>query len=100
PHEEDYEIVKRDNGSYLIDAQIPYYDFLSYFDKTDWMEEGEQEFDTLAGFILDNLERIPVTGDKVEWRGFGFEIVDMDNHRIDKLLVTISDKIKDEMDEE
>lgn len=100
PHEEDYEIVKREDGSYLIDAQIPYYDFLSYFDKTEWRDEGEQEFDTLAGFILDHLERIPVTGDKLAWRGFSFEIIDMDNHRIDKLLVTLSDKLKEELEVE
>ena len=68
--------------------------------KTDWMDESDQEFDTLAGFILDHLERIPVTGDKVKWRGFDFEIVDMDNHRIDKLLVTLSDKLKEEMAKE
>jgi putative hemolysin len=97
-HEEDYEIVQREDGSYLIDAQIPYYNFLSYFNKTDWIDD-EQEFDTLAGFILDNLERIPVTGDKLKWRGFGFEIVDMDNHRIDKLLVTLSEKLKEELKE-
>ncbi|CAN5458844.1 hemolysin family protein [soil metagenome] len=100
PHEEDYEIVQREDGSYLIDAQIPYYDFLSYFNKTDWRDEGEQEFDTLAGFILDHLERIPVTGDKLAWRGFSFEIIDMDNHRIDKLLVTISEKLKEELEAE
>lgn len=99
PHEEDYEIVKREDGTYLIDAQIPYYDFLSYFNKTAWMDEGEQEeFDTLAGFILHHMERIPVTGDKMEYRGFNFEIVDMDGHRIDKLLVTVSDKIKEELE--
>lgn len=100
PHEEDYEIKEREDGSYLIDAQIPYYNFLSYFNKTDWMDDGEQEFDTLAGFILDHLERIPVTGDKLHWRGFDFEIIDMDNHRIDKLLVTISKQLKEELEAE
>jgi len=99
PHEEDYEIKEREDGSYLIDAQIPYYNFLSYFNKTMWIDE-EQEFDTLAGFILDHLERIPVTGDKLEWRGFNFEIVDMDNHRIDKLLVTVSEEIKEALEAE
>jgi len=84
---DDYEMVKRDDGSYLVDAQIPFYDFLSEFDKEDWMAEFEQEFDTLAGFILHHLEHIPQTGEKVEWRGFTFEIVDMDVHRIDKVLV-------------
>lgn len=89
PNEDNYEIVKRDDGSYLIDAQVPFYDFLIYFDKTSWLdEEEEQPFDTLAGFILHHMQRIPATGDKMKWRDFDFEIIDMDNHRIDKLLVT------------
>ncbi len=90
PQEEDeaYEIVEREDGTYLIDAQIPFYDFLSHFDKTDWMEIGEQDFNTLAGFIIHHLERIPKTGDLLKWKSFQFEIVDMDNHRIDKVLVT------------
>lgn len=96
---EDYEIVKREDGSYLVDAQIPFYDFLSRFEKTEWMNEGEQEFDTLAGFILHRLERIPHTGDHLEWQGFRFEIIDMDAQRIDKVLVTISEEIKENMEE-
>ena len=89
PHldEEQYEIVKRNDGSYLVDAQIPFYNFLSYFNHTDFLDEDEQQFDTLAGFILDELERIPQTGDSFEWQGFHFEIVDMDNNRIDKIMV-------------
>jgi len=94
---QDYEIIAREDGSYLVDAQIPFYDFLTRFEKADWMNEGEQEFDTLAGFILHTLERIPSTGDKFEWKGFSFEIIDMDSHRIDKVLVVISDQIKSEM---
>ncbi len=97
---EDYEVVKRDDGTFLVDAQIPFYDFLSRFEKTEWMNEGEQEFDTLAGFILHDLERIPHTGDTLEWRGFHLEIIDMDGHRIDKVLVKISEEIREEMDEE
>lgn len=97
---EDYEIVEREDGTYLIDAQIPFYNFLSWFDKTDWINEEEQEFDTLAGCILNEIERIPQTGDKIEWRDFTFEIIDMDGHRIDKVLVTPSQAILDEMEEE
>lgn len=97
---QDYEIVKREDGSYLVDAQIPFYDFLSRFEKTEWMHEGEQEFDTLAGFILHRLERIPHTGDFLEWQGFRFEIVDMDAQRIDKVLVNISAEIQGNMEEE
>jgi len=100
PQEEgpDYEIIERENGSFLIDAQIPFYDFLSRFDKTEWMNEGEQDFDTLAGFILHQLERIPKTGEKFQWKGFSIEIIDMDGHRIDKVLVEISESIREDME--
>jgi putative hemolysin len=96
-NEPDYEIVQREDGSFLVDAQIPFYDFLSHFQRTDWMNEGEHDFDTLAGFVLHQLERIPKTGDKLSWKEFGFEIVDMDNQRIDKVLVSVSSKIKKDM---
>ena len=101
PEEEDdeYEIVERPDGTYLIDGQIQFYDFLTKFDKTVWINEGENEFDTLAGFILHELKRIPVTGDTFDWRGFHFEIIDMDGQRIDKVLVAISDEIRKEMEE-
>ncbi|HMF71282.1 MAG TPA: hemolysin family protein [Flavitalea sp.] len=98
PDMEDYEITEREDGSYLVDAQIPFYDFLRSFEKTEWMNEGEQVFDTLAGFILHKLERIPQTGDKMDWQGFTFEIVDMDAQRIDKVLVIISEKLRGEME--
>ena len=96
--DDDYSIVERKDGSFLIDAQIQFYDFLTRFDKTIWVNEGENQFDTLAGFILHELKRIPSTGDTFEWRGFTFEIVDMDGQRIDKVLVHISDEIREEMD--
>ena len=95
PHIEEYEIIKRNDGTYLVDAQIPFYNFLARFEKTEWMNEGEQEFDTLAGFILHELERIPHAGDQLEWKGFDFEIIDMDGHRIDKVLLKIPDGVAD-----
>ena len=97
---QDYEIIEREDGTFLVDAQIPFYDFLSRFEKADWMNEGEQEFDTLAGFILHSLERIPSTGDRFDWKGFEFEIIDMDSHRIDKVLVKVSDQIRNEMEDD
>jgi putative hemolysin len=97
---EDFEIIEREDGTFLVDAQIPFYDFLTRFDKAEWMNEGEQEFDTLAGFILHTLERIPSTGDKLEWKGFSLEIIDMDGHRIDKILVKVSEQLRNEMEEE
>jgi putative hemolysin len=87
PDEESFEITERADGSFLIDAQIPFYDFLHKLDKTDWITDNEQDFDTLAGFIIHELKKIPKTGDTLLWKGYKFEIVDMDNNRIDKILV-------------
>ncbi|MFM2327887.1 MAG: hypothetical protein RIR31_2089 [Bacteroidota bacterium] len=96
--QDEYEIIERADGTFLVDAQIPFYDFLSKFEKTEWMNEAEHDFDTLAGFVLHELEHIPKTGETFEWRGFDFEIIDMDGQRIDKLLVKISETIKEEME--
>ncbi len=98
--QDEYEIVLRDDGSFIIDAQIHFYDFLDYFERADWMVESEQEFDTLAGFVLHTLEHIPVTGESFDWRDFHFEIIDLDGQRIDKILVTISEELKQEMEDE
>ncbi len=95
----DYEIVEREDGTYIVDGQIPFYDFLSKFDKTDLLDDNDLPFNTLAGFILHHMQTIPKTGDKLDWKGFKIEIIDMDAQRIDKVLVSISDEIRDEMDE-
>jgi putative hemolysin len=99
PDMADYEIIEREDGSFLVDAQIPFYNFLTRFEKTEWMNEGQHDFDTFAGFILHELEHIPRAGEKFEWKGFKFEIVDMDGHRIDKVLVKISPELREEMEE-
>ena len=98
--QEEYEIVKRDDGSYLLDAQINFYEFLAYFEKGDWLHEEEGDYDTVAGFVLHNLEHIPNVGEKFEWKDFSFEIMDMDGQRIDKILVNISNELKEIMDED
>lgn len=97
PEDQPYEILERKDGGFLVDGQIRFFDFLAYFDQTIWIDEGEYEFDTLAGFILHELKRIPATGDSFDWKGFHFEIVDMDGQRIDKVLVEVSDQIREAM---
>ncbi|MEO6135553.1 MAG: hemolysin family protein [Ginsengibacter sp.] len=101
PEEEDdeYEIVERKDGSFLVDGQLQFYDFLTHFNKTIWINEGENEFDTMAGFILHELKQIPSAGDTFSWRGFDFEIIDMDGHRIDKIIVTASEELRNEMED-
>ncbi len=98
--DEDYEIHNRGDGTYLVDAQIPFYNFLSHFNRTDWLSEEDLEFDTLAGCILHCLEHIPKPGEKLKWKGFQLEVIDMDGHRIDKVLVRPSEEIKEEMKKE
>jgi putative hemolysin len=95
----EYEIRKREDGSYLVDGQIPFYNFLANFEKAEWMDEDEHDFDTLAGFILHELEKIPKTGDTLNWKGFSIEVIDMDGHRIDKVLVKLSDELKGQIEE-
>ena len=98
--QDEYEIVEREDGTFLVDALIQFYDFLSYFERADWMNEGEHEFDTLAGFVLHELEHIPVTGESFSWKDFHFEIIDLDGQRIDKILVKISKELQEELDED
>ena len=50
---------------------------------------NEFNYNTLSGLILEELEHIPQTGEKLSWRNFDFEIVDMDAARIDKVLVSL-----------
>ena len=99
PDVPEYQVTERQDGTFLVDAQIPFYDFLSHFQRTEWMNEGEQEFDTLAGFILHQLERIPKAGDQFQWKEFTLEVIDMDGHRIDKVLAGISAEIRKDMQE-
>ena len=84
---EEPDIVRRDDGSCLVDGQCPYYDFLAWFG----LEEvfPNNAYNTVSGLILDQLAHIPATGEKLSWNGFTLEIVDMDGARIDKVLVTL-----------
>lgn len=83
---EEAEITQRADGSWLVDGQYNFYDFLEYFDMEDLY--AEHDYNTLSGLILEILERVPKTGETLTWLTFGFEIVDMDGARIDKVLVS------------
>lgn len=85
----DYEIREREDGSYLIDAQLPFEDFLSSL-SININAQTRREltgFDTLGGFALYILKDIPQAGEFFVWHGYRFEIVDMDKSRIDKIMV-------------
>lgn len=79
------DIIKREDGSLLVDGQCSFYEFLQYTDMDDLY--AEYEYNTISGLILNILEHIPHTGEKLTWQGLELEIVDMDGARIDKILV-------------
>lgn len=81
----EYQIVRREDGSWLADAQYPYFELLHYFGVS--TESRNDDYNTIAGMILDKLGRIPQIGEKLEWNGYEIEIVDLDGLRIDKLII-------------
>lgn len=85
-NQQDYEIVQRDEHSWLADGQYPFYEFLHYFHLTE--DDQDTEYNTLAGLLLAKLGHIPVTGETVRWKKFEFEVIDMDNQRIDKIMIS------------
>lgn len=80
-------VVVRDDGSYLVDGVLPIDDVKHLLDVEDLPDEETYRFDTLAGFVISLLGSIPTAGDKVAWGGWIFEVIDMDNLRVDKVLV-------------
>jgi len=87
--DDEYRILEREDGSYLMDGQYSFFDFLAYFDLEDLFQE--HDYNTVSGLILDVVQKIPSEGDQISWMGFHFEIIDMDGARIDKVLVKKSD---------
>ncbi|MEP7320970.1 MAG: hemolysin family protein [Saprospiraceae bacterium] len=81
----DFAFEEREDGSWLIDGHYPFADFLHYFGMDD-LAPGF-EFNTLGGLILNELRHIPKEGERIQWKEFDLEVVDMDGAKIDKLLV-------------
>lgn len=77
--------TQRQDGSWLLDGMIEIEDFKEIFNIR-YMPD-EDEYETLGGFLMTQLGRVPMTADRVEWNGLHFEIMDMDGNRVDKVLV-------------
>ncbi len=81
------EAKKREDGSLLVDATLTIPDLKEILDVRELPGEGRAEFQTLGGFIVTQLGRIPAAGDYFDWEGWRFEVMDMDRHRVDKVLL-------------
>ncbi|CAG1003449.1 hypothetical protein METP3_03520 [Methanosarcinales archaeon] len=77
--------VQREDGSWLLDGMLLVDDFKEIFSIKEL--PGEGIYQTLGGFVLMQMGRIPAVGNHFEWSGLRFEVVDMDKNRIDKVLV-------------
>ncbi len=81
---EEPEVVEREDGSLLIDGAM------SAPEAFDWLglriRPAEGGFHTIAGFVLQQLGRLPKVGEHFDYEGWRFEVVDLDGRRIDKIL--------------
>jgi len=80
---EDPPLVQRDDGSWLIDGGVPAEEL---GDLLKLQLPRVRGYHTVAGFVLARFRRLPRVGESFEWRGWRFEVVDMDGHRIDRVL--------------
>ena len=83
---EEPQATQRQDGSWLLDGMLEVDEFKELFEFT--MLPHEDEYETLSGFVMTSLGRVPQPSDNFEWNGFRFEVMDMDGRRVDKVLVT------------
>ena len=79
--------VRRDDGSWLLDGVFPAHEFRELFAIDTLPGEDEGRFETIAGFLMDQLGYIPDLAEELTWEGIRFEVMDKDGIRIDKILV-------------
>ncbi|NLF55026.1 MAG: HlyC/CorC family transporter [Thauera phenolivorans] len=85
PYQEDM-IVRRDDHSWLIDGSTPIEDVMSALEIAEF--EGFENYETIAGFLMYTLRKVPRRTDFVIYAGYKFEVVDIDSYRIDQVLAT------------
>lgn len=87
--EESYQdAIRREDGSWLLDGMLPVDEFKDIFHIVKLPEEDRGDYQTMGGFVMMHMGRIPSPADYFDWEGLRFEVMDMDGHRVDKVLVT------------
>jgi putative hemolysin len=84
-YKEDFQLVQREDGTWLVDGHYSLHDFLTYFELDELI--NDYEVTTVSGLIMTELSRIPKQGEKLHWQNFELEVIDMDGVKIDKVLV-------------
>jgi putative hemolysin len=83
-------IVKRHENSYLLDAMLPVAELRRLMGVNELPRQQEADFDSLGGFVIANLGRVPAIGDRFAFDRFAFEVVDMDRTRVDRVMLDIT----------
>jgi len=86
--DQEQEVVQRADGSYLLDGMLPIDEIKELLDFDELPDEGRAGYQTLSGFVMNQLGSIPRVGQTFTWDTYRFEVVDMDGRRVDKVLVT------------
>lgn len=84
---EERQIVERDDGTLLVDAGTDVQELFEVLGLSEELPFSSGEFHSLGGFVMTTLGYVPREGERFNAHGFTFEVVDMDNNRIDKVLV-------------
>jgi putative hemolysin len=79
--------IQRDDGSWLVDGMMPIDEFKNIFEIDSLPEEDNGTFQTIGGFVMSNMHRIPSVGSRFTVGDFTYEVVDMDGMRVDKILL-------------
>ncbi len=82
--------IPRKDGSWLVDGYLSAEEFKEVLNIEKLPDENKGNFNTIGGFIMSYTGKVPVTGEIFQWRNLEFEIIDMDGHHIDKILVKIN----------
>lgn len=82
------QLTARDENSWLVDGLYSIDDFKERFDIDELPDEDHDHYQTMGGFLTSYFGYIPKAGEKKDWNGFTFEVVDMDRARIDKIMIT------------
>jgi putative hemolysin len=90
-HNEEAEVVTREDGSWLVDGMQSVDDLKELVGVEELPGEGEDTYQTLGGFVMTVLGRIPKAGDKFTQDRVTYEVMDMDGNRVDKVLVKRED---------
>ena len=96
---EESKVVQREDGSWLVDGLLPVDELKEIFHIKTLPQEKAGHYQTLGGFAMTHLKRIPSAGDRFECCGLRFEILDMDGHRVDKVLIEQVDQPQTESPE-